>query len=252
MTTSPVGHFGGAAASNAVSDASERRRPVASGQGATSAERSTAIDGRDAAAIDALAAKVNELAQTCDRLSIENAELRDQVYLLSAGTAAPAVSRPATEAVLDAPGRGQQRPALDAAVSRRTIGKALGVAAAGVVGAAAFAELTRSSDPASRTADAAREDAATQPEAELLSDRVSGPSVIDVSVATPGAVLVARNTGVGVGGEFAGSAGQIQLTPGKAGTHPASGKQGALYVDSRGRLWFCAKGGTRATWKQLA
>jgi hypothetical protein len=194
---------------------------------------------------------VNELAQTCDRLSTENAELRDQVFSLSAGTA-PAVSRPATEATgLVAPSSGQHQRALGAAVSRRTIGKALGVAAAGVVGAAAYADLTRSANPASRTADVAREDAAAEPEAELLSDSASGPSVIDVSVASTGAVLVAANTGAGVGAVFAGSAGQIQLTPGKTGTHPAAGTRGALYVDRRGRLWFCTRGGARASWKQL-
>ena len=184
---------------------------------------------------------MNELARTCDRLSMENAELRDQV--------AQAAIRPTRAA--DASGLGQHRP-LEAAVSRRTVGKALGVAAAGVVGAAAFADLAKSGGHVNRSADAAREDAAAGHEAELLTDdKASAPSVIDVSTASSGAVLVAANTGSGVGGVFAGSAGQIQLTPGTTAGHPASGKHGALYADKRGRLWFCTKSGTRATWKEL-
>ncbi len=182
---------------------------------------------------------MNELAHTCDRLSTENAELRDQVSRLSAGTA------------LAGPGGRRQLP-FEAAVSRRTVGKALGVAAAGVVGAAAFADLARPAAHADRRAGPVREDAAAGPAAELLSDdEASAPSVIDVSVASSGAVLVAANTGSGVGGAFAGPAGQIQLTPGKSASHPASGTQGSLYADKGGRLWFCTKSGTRATWKEV-
>jgi hypothetical protein len=44
---------------------------------------------------------------------------------------------------------------------------------------------------------------------------------------------------------------QARLVPGTLSTHPATGKQGDLYVDRTGRLWYCqTTAGT--TWKQLA
>jgi hypothetical protein len=50
------------------------------------------------------------------------------------------------------------------------------------------------------------------------------------------------------GGVFSGSAAGIQLTP-QAGSHPASGSKGDLFVDHNTHLWFC-RGGT--TWVKLA
>jgi hypothetical protein len=59
-------------------------------------------------------------------------------------------------------------------------------------------------------------------------------------------------TSKGRGGVFGGNAAQIQLTPGTGATHPRSGSRGDLYADKNGRLWFCKKGGTTATWHQIA
>jgi hypothetical protein len=51
------------------------------------------------------------------------------------------------------------------------------------------------------------------------------------------------------GGIFSGPLAQVQLVPGTAASHPASGAAGDLYVDKSHRLWFCRGG---ASWKQLA
>ena len=69
-------------------------------------------------------------------------------------------------------------------------------------------------------------------------------------------------TGVGVsasasgssgrGGVFAGTAAQVQLSPGAKSTHPKSGVRGDLYADSTGRLWFCKTSGSTASWHQIA
>lgn len=53
--------------------------------------------------------------------------------------------------------------------------------------------------------------------------------------------VVASSTG-GRGLVAAGSAAQIQLTPGSAATHPTSGAAGDIYVDSSARPWFCQGG----------
>jgi hypothetical protein len=50
----------------------------------------------------------------------------------------------------------------------------------------------------------------------------------------------------GVGARFQGKNAAIELIPSTAGTHPATGRPGQLFVDSRKRLWYC-KGGT--DWK---
>ncbi len=68
---------------------------------------------------------------------------------------------------------------------------------------------------------------------------------------------LASGTGVrgdsvkGRGGVFTGAAAQVQLLPGTNSAHPKSGQQGDLYADKSGRLWFCKKGGTTATWQQI-
>jgi hypothetical protein len=51
---------------------------------------------------------------------------------------------------------------------------------------------------------------------------------------------------------FSGGAAQVHLVPGSNLTHPKGGKRGDLYADKTGRLWFCKKGGTTATWHQIA
>src|SRR5215472_2799732 len=80
------------------------------------------------APLDSLMAKVEELGRMCARLSQQNAELRAQVLSLHGGTAR-----------LDAPGaRGSGQ---EGTVTRRVLGKALGAAAAGAVGAAALVDL---------------------------------------------------------------------------------------------------------------
>jgi hypothetical protein len=97
------------------------------------------MDRSGQAALDVLAAKVDELGQVCARLGRENAELRGQVRRLAAGQAGPGPRRgsPAAAGGAGAGGDG----AADARITRRRVGKALGAVAAGAVGAAAFAEM---------------------------------------------------------------------------------------------------------------
>jgi hypothetical protein len=57
---------------------------------------------------------------------------------------------------------------------------------------------------------------------------------------------------LGRGGIFGGAAAQLKLLPGTRTTHPGNGQRGDLYADSKGRLWYCKTGGTRATWHQVA
>jgi hypothetical protein len=73
-----------------------------------------------------------------------------------------------------------------------------------------------------------------------------------VKAANSGKGAGVHATSSGRGGIFGGAAAQIQLTPGSRSTHPASGNRGDLYADKTGRLWFCKKGGTHATWHQIA
>ncbi len=60
--------------------------------------------------------------------------------------------------------------------------------------------------------------------------------------------IIAR-AGTGVGGYFAGPRANLRLAPATAGSHPAVGVVGDVFVDRSARLWFC-KGGT--AWVQLA
>ena len=74
-----------------------------------------------------------------------------------------------------------------------------------------------------------------------------------------GSAVHARTNGIGtgitassahgIGGKFSGKVAPIQLVPSSAGSHPAKGSAGQLFVDHSNRLWFC-KGG--ANWRQLA
>src|SRR5215467_12086799 len=129
----------------------------------------------DGSILDTLTAKVDELGRMCARLGQENAELRGQISRLTAGGAiaggaiigglagggvagaggvAGGVAGGAMAgARLDDAGPAHSRPGrarahggregdpADATVSRRVLGKALGAAAAGMVGAAALADL---------------------------------------------------------------------------------------------------------------
>jgi hypothetical protein len=79
------------------------------------------------------------------------------------------------------------------------------------------------------------------------------------NAASNGTAVHARTNGVGtgitassvhgIGGKFSGQVAPIQLVPSSAGSHPAKGSAGQLFVDHSNRLWFC-KGGT--SWHQLA
>jgi hypothetical protein len=99
------------------------------------------VDAQNGSELAALAAKVEELSRVCARLSQENAQLHDMVARTTAPTAptAPVEVKDAREAT-PAPGR-RARP-VSGPMSRRSIGKALGVAAAGVVGAAVLTDAT--------------------------------------------------------------------------------------------------------------
>ena len=56
----------------------------------------------------------------------------------------------------------------------------------------------------------------------------------------------------GRGGSFGGKAANIRLRPSNANSHPVSGQAGDLSVDKANRLWYCKRGGNKATWVQLA
>jgi hypothetical protein len=56
----------------------------------------------------------------------------------------------------------------------------------------------------------------------------------------------------GRGGSFAGKAAALRLIPSTATDHPANGRTGDLFLDRTRRLWFCKRGGAKATWFQLA
>jgi hypothetical protein len=201
---------------------------------------------------------VSELTQVCAQLGRENAELRDQMAgLLASFPQSASAPQPASA-------RQPGRRLLDAALSRRTIGKALGAAAAGVVGAAALVELDPrpASAATASPASAAEESGASEPETELVPDASASPSIINASISSSSGVVVTSNAGTGPGvkatgvngrgGIFAGALAQVQLTPGSKSTHPASGNRGDLYADSTGRLWFCKTTGSKATWHQIA
>src|SRR5215471_9151199 len=87
------------------------------------------------ASVDALAAKVSELARVCARLSRENAELRQEITGMRAGGDGGARAR------LELPAAGPARP-VSGKISRRMMGKAVGAAAVTAVGAAALTDLT--------------------------------------------------------------------------------------------------------------
>ena len=207
----------------------------------------------DAAAFDALTDKVNELAQVCAQLSQENTELRSQLSRLPM----PATSGP--RHALESSG-GHAGESGSGRMSRRTAGIALAGAAAGVVSMAVLADVRDHHSGSAGGAATATEVADIEHEQPLVAAAKSSGSVIDASLATSAGVVIGANTSTGAGvegtssggrgGVFSGGAAQLQLTGGKS-THPKSGERGDLYADSAGRLWFCTKTGSKATWKQL-
>jgi len=212
----------------------------------------------------------------CARLSEENAELRAQVSGLRAESAPAHVSSAATETAAAAPSGpaaegGRHASSRDGGlrrlgnpISRRGMGKVIGAAAVGVVGAAAIAELathqpTHDDDAATiaDVSDVSAEDAVRE---ERPAQGGSSASVVSASLASTAALVSASNSssGAGVqgtsssgrGGVFGGGAAQVHLNPG-ASSHPKSGEMGDLYADKSGRLWYCTKSGTKASWKQI-
>lgn len=221
----------------------------------------------DAEAIDALTAKVNELARVCARLSRENAELRSQVSALTE-TAVPVPS-----AVARAGGQhiGLAERAATSRISRRAaVGVALAGAAAGIAGVTALSERNGHDAPTAEAAEATQAEltvqavAATAPTAtgSLINGSLSSASAVVAGTNTnTGAGVAGTNTATGPGvhgtsahgrgGLFTGGAAQIQLSP-AGSTHPASGQRGDLFADSAGRLWYCKTTGAKATWHQIA
>jgi hypothetical protein len=93
------------------------------------------MDAPNAQDFAALAARLDELSQVCARLSQENAELRTRMSQITPETG-PSAGR--------AVRKDRHAAASDGMVSRRKMGKALGAAAAGVVGVVALAEASAS------------------------------------------------------------------------------------------------------------
>jgi hypothetical protein len=139
------------------------------------------MERRDGSEYDALAAKINELSQVCARLSEENAELRDRVgRLTSADSLSP--SRAA--------GPPEVREARDEKLSRRKLGKALGAAAAGVVGAAALVDVTARPAAASNGSSITAGSTTTAESATTVQYDGSG---------SPGVAFLANDTGFTAG-----------------------------------------------------
>jgi hypothetical protein len=85
-----------------------------------------------------------------------------------------------------------------------------------------------------------------------VSANVAGSQAAVRGVSTGSGSGIHATSSNGRGGVFAGSAAQVQLTPGSHSTHPKSGKRGDLYADKTGRLWFCKRSGATASWHQIA
>jgi len=95
------------------------------------------MNARNGSEFAALAAQVDELRQVCARLSQENTDLREEMFQLKSGSIGRADrSQPRSQQRA-----GQAEGTGGGTVSRRMMGKALGAAAAGVVGAVALAEV---------------------------------------------------------------------------------------------------------------
>jgi hypothetical protein len=208
----------------------------------------------------------------CARLSEENAELRAQVSGLQAESAPavlPAAAQTAGTGLAHEGGRhassrdgGLRR--LGNPISRRGMGKVIGAAAVGVVGTAAIGELathrSNHGDDAATISDVSDVSAEDAVREEQAATGTSSASVVSASMSSTAALVNASNssTGAGVqgtsksgrGGIFGGGAAQVHLNPGGS-SHPKSGEMGDLYADKSGRLWYCTKSGSKASWKQI-
>jgi hypothetical protein len=213
----------------------------------------------DAAAFDALAAQVNELARVCARLTEENAELRSRVSALSGSalTAMPAMTEMTATQITPATPATQDGVHTTRISRRAAVGVALAGAAAGIAGVTAVTERSGRAAPAAAGAELpAVELTAVEQQAAATSG-----SLINGSLSTASAVIAGANTSTGPGvhatsshgrgGIFAGGAAQVQLTP-AGSSHPKSGQRGDLYADAAGRLWYCKASGATATWHQIA
>lgn len=86
----------------------------------------------------------------------------------------------------------------------------------------------------------------------VLAEAVSNTTAAVTAFNDGGGAGVKGSSITGRGGVFSGAAAQVRLVPGSGSTHPKGGRRGDLYADRTGRLWFCKKGGTTATWHQIA
>jgi hypothetical protein len=146
---------------------------------------------RDDREIAVLAAKIGELSQVCARLGRENAELRERVSWLTAGTPARA-GRPVGAGPAPRPDqRAQRERPGEPRLSRRSAGKALGIAAAGVVGATALAEV-------------AAGPAAASDGSGILAGRTTTAESATVvqfdGTSAPGMIFLVNDTSFGAGG----------------------------------------------------
>jgi hypothetical protein len=186
------------------------------------------MDASQGSQIAALAAQVDELRQVCTRLSQENADLRTRLSRLTPATGPTTGHQPAPDpggagltgaAAGRAADLAEVRGAPDAAdrkVSRRMMGKALGAAAAGVVGAVAIAEAT-ASPAAAATGDAVKAGNVTTAEAA---------TTVKFDGTNPGCVFLAHDTAL-----VATDAGHTAALAGWAGSgHVASGVYGFTEV----------------------
>lgn len=152
------------------------------------------MDAHNGSELAELAAKVGELSRVCARLSQENAQLHD---IVAGMTAAPAPAKVRdTRQATPPPARPTRQ--VSAPMSRRSIGRALGVAAAGVVGAAVLTEASASPAAAAPTVNPA-----------LLADQgnsvESGTGVEYDGTVNPGAIFAADDAG-SFGGALLGAA----------------------------------------------
>ena len=146
------------------------------------------MDALNGSEIAALAARLDELSQACARLSQENADLRLAVAQLKSGPGVAAgvvlASAGGSSSTAGRPGRRAgsgdgTAGARDGKVSRRMMGKALGAAAAGVVGAVALAEAS-AGPAAAADGDAikAGNSVAAEAATTLGYDGTAGPGII--------------------------------------------------------------------------
>jgi hypothetical protein len=87
--------------------------------------------------------------------------------------------------------------------------------------------------------------------AAVIAGAASSAPAVTASNSGSGSGVRGKSTD-GRGGVFSGGPAQVQLVPGTGASHPKDGKRGDLYADKTGRLWFCKKSGTTATWHQIA